>query len=92
MKLIYCYIGRFRNIINQEVCLSSEWDVHWVNGHLEIKRMEANEALEYLYGNNYMKNLYVVVGKTGSGKTNFLQVIGMDMLQDTNRHVLATNT
>ena len=41
--------------------------------------MNGNEALEYLYGNNYMKDLYVVVGKTGSGKTNFLQVIGMDM-------------
>lgn len=79
MKLIYCYIGKFRNIINQEVRFSSEWDVHWVNCHLEIERMEGNEALEYLYGNNYMKDLYVVVGKTGSGKTNFLQVIGMDM-------------
>ena len=41
--------------------------------------MEDNEALEYLYGNNYMRDLYVVVGKTGSGKTNFLQLIGMDM-------------
>ena len=59
--------------------MSSEWDVHWDNCHLEIRRMEDNEALEYLYGNNYMKDLYVVVGKTGSGKTNFLQVIGMDM-------------
>lgn len=78
MKLIYCYIGTFRNIVNQEVCLSSDWDVHYVKDRLDIKPKEANEALDYLYGNNYMKDLYVVVGKTGSGKTNFLQLIGQD--------------
>lgn len=79
MKLIYCYIGRFRNIINQEVCLSSDWDVHYNEGKLNIKQKTANEVLDYLYGNAYMKDLHVIVGKTGSGKTNFLQMLGMDM-------------
>jgi hypothetical protein len=79
MKLIYCYIGKFRNIVNQEVCLSSDWDVHYVDSRLIIKRKERNCALEYLYGNHYMKDLYIIVGKTGSGKTNFLQLLGMDI-------------
>lgn len=83
MKLIYCYIGKFRNIVNQEVCLTSDWDVHYVNGRLEILRKDANEALDYLYGKNYIKDLYVVVGKTGSGKTNFLQLIGQDSFSRT---------
>lgn len=78
MKLIYCYISKFRNIIDQEVCLSSDWDVHFRDGSLAIRQKEKNEALDYLYGNEYMKELYVIVGKTGSGKTNFLQLLGMD--------------
>lgn len=66
-----------------EVCLTSDWDVHYVNGRLEILRKDANEALDYLYGKNYIKDLYVVVGKTGSGKTNFLQLIGQDSFSRT---------
>lgn len=84
MKLIYCYIGKFRNIVGQEVCLSSEWDVRFRDGNLTIRRKEADETLDYLYGNDFMKDLYVIVGKTGSGKTNFLQLLGMD---DCSRYV-----
>lgn len=58
--------------------MSSDWNVHFRDGGLEIRPKEKNEALDYLYGNDYMKDLYVVVGKTGSGKTNFLQLLGMD--------------
>lgn len=58
--------------------MSSDWDVHFRDGSLAIRQKEKNEALDYLYGNDYMKDLFVIVGKTGSGKTNFLQLLGMD--------------
>ena len=34
--------------------------------------------MDYIYDNGFMSNLRIIVGKTGSGKTNFLQLIGMD--------------
>mgnify|MGYP006325884565 FL=1 len=36
--------------------------------------------MDYIYDNGFMGNLRIIVGKTGSGKTNFLQLIGMDWL------------
>lgn len=84
MKLIYCYIKKFRNIENQEVCLSDDWNVHYSEGHLVIQVKREDKAKKYLYGNGFMRDLHVVVGKTGSGKTNFLQLIGMDKYERLN--------
>lgn len=78
MKLIYCYIHHFRNIEKQEVSLSPVWDVHYDNGKLQIQPKEADPSLEYVFGDLRAHDLHVVVGKTGSGKTNFLQLLGMD--------------
>lgn len=36
--------------------------------------------MDYIYDNGFMSNLRIIVGKTGSGKTNFLHLIGMDWL------------
>ncbi len=81
MKLIYCYIESFRNIINQEVCLSDEYSVHFDGGDLFIHSNPKNVNMDYLYGNGFLRNLRIVVGKTGSGKTNFLQLLGMDYFE-----------
>lgn len=78
MKLIYCYIERFRNIENQEVSLSDEFDCHYHDSKLFIEKREKNPLMDYIYDNGFMSNLRIIVGKTGSGKTNFLQLIGMD--------------
>lgn len=37
MKLIYCYIERFRNIENQEVSLSDEFDCHYRDSKIFIE-------------------------------------------------------
>lgn len=78
MKLIYCYIERFRNIENQEVSLSDEFDCHYRDSKIFIEKREKNPLMDYIYDNGFMSNLRIIVGKTGSGKTNFLQLIGMD--------------
>ena len=78
MKLIYCYIAHFRNIENQEVSLSNEFECHYRDSKLLIEKLEKNPLMDYIYDNGFMSNLKIIVGKTGSGKTNFLQLIGMD--------------
>lgn len=77
MNLIYCYIKKFRNIIEQEVQFSDEWECHFEDGKLLIKSKVRSTASVYLYGNGCLRDCRVIVGKTGSGKTNLLQMIGM---------------
>lgn len=78
MKLIYCYIEHFRNIENQDVSLSDEFDCRYRDSKIFIEKREKNPLMDYIYDNGFMNNLRIIVGKTGSGKTNFLQLIGMD--------------
>lgn len=78
MKLIYCYIEHFRNIENQDVSLSDEFDCRYRDSKIFIEKREKNPLMDYIYDNGFMSNLRIIVGKTGSGKTNFLQLIGMD--------------
>ncbi len=78
MKLIYCYIEHFRNIENQDVSLSDEFDCRYRDSNIFIEKREKNPLMDYIYDNGFMSNLRIIVGKTGSGKTNFLQLIGMD--------------
>lgn len=74
MKLIYCYIAHFRNIENQEVSLSDEFVCHYRESKLLIEKQEKNPLMDYIYDNGFMSNIKIIVGKTGSGKTNFLQL------------------
>lgn len=78
MKLIYLYIQKFRNIERQDINLSDKFHVCLDGATLRIERKEPNAAMEYMYGNSFMRDLHVIVGKTGSGKTNLLHLIGMD--------------
>lgn len=78
MKLIYCYIEHFRNIENQDVSLSDEFDCRYRDSKIFIEKREKNPLMDYIYDNGFMSNLRIIVGKTGSGKTNFLQLIAMD--------------
>lgn len=78
MKLIYCYIEHFRNIENQDVSLSDEFDCRYRDSKIFIEKREKNPLMDYINDNGFMSNLRIIVGKTGSGKTNFLQLIGMD--------------
>lgn len=78
MQLIYCYIERFRNIQHQEVSLSDKFKCSYKDGRLLMEMSMDNSMASYIYENDFMRNLRIIVGKTGSGKTNFLQMIGMD--------------
>ena len=57
MKLIYIYIQRFRNIERQEINLSDKFSVNLDGSALRIVRKEPNAAMDYMYGNSFMRDL-----------------------------------
>ena len=69
MQLLYCYIRHFRNIENQEIHFSDKFSAHFDGRQLIINRIVPNQNIDYVYGDHFMQNLRVLVGKTGSGKT-----------------------
>lgn len=77
MILLYAYIQKFKNYINQEVVFDPSYQISFSDGLLSITYRGADAAKEMLRGNRKPDNLHLLVGKTGSGKTNLLQLIGM---------------
>ena len=80
MKLIYAYIKQFRNIFNQDVRFSDEFDVSYdfslsFPDALTIEKNEKPKPV--VFDNSRLNNVHIIVGKTGSGKTNILQLVGM---------------
>lgn len=78
MRLIYAYIGKFRNYSNQGINFVDDYTCSYENDILIIKRKPHDEIKNIIYGNSLLKDLVVIVGETGSGKTNLFQLIGMD--------------
>ena len=78
MKLIYAYVKQYRNIFNQEIAFSDDYHVHLSEGKLHIEKNEDNHAKQFLFGDTVLADLHIIIGRTGSGKTNLLQLIGMD--------------
>ena len=76
MELIYLYIERFGDFIcQQELVLSNNFDVSLKNKKLIVCKKENH--LKDFYGKK-IKNLTVLVGKNGSGKTTILDILGMN--------------
>ena len=86
MKLIYCYIRKFRNIIDQEIVFSSEYTVRLSDNGLLIDKMPTNEHSDLLYKNSKLRNVHIIAGKTGSGKTNILQLISIGAAERARLH------
>ncbi len=76
MKLIYCYIEEFRNIFDQEFNFSIDYECHFRDRRLSIRRRRLDLAEEMLL-DDFQKRMTLIVGKTGTGKSNILQLIGM---------------
>lgn len=82
MRLIYAHIRHFRNIENQEVFFSDDFDVQFdsvkkfPNG-LTIVPKEKQKGAQIIHNGSYLSNVHIFVGKTGAGKTNLFQMIGI---------------
>lgn len=78
MKLIYAYIRSYRNIHDEGISFSDDFDVAFDRGKLVIERTDRSEVKSFIYGDNHIRDLRLIIGPTGAGKTNILQLVGMD--------------
>ncbi|MBQ3284192.1 MAG: AAA family ATPase [Ruminococcus sp.] len=79
MKLIYCYIRDYKNIKDQSIIFCPDFKVEVKEGSLYIEQGAKKESEMVFFENRNLRNLHIIVGKTGSGKTNILNLIGMDL-------------
>ena len=70
--------------MNQEVHFAEDFLVRFGEGRLSIEQRRKDPALSLIYGDNALSDLHIIIGKTGSGKTNLLQLIGMDEYERNN--------
>lgn len=75
MILIYAYTEKYKNYERQEISFDSSYTVNFNDGVLKIT-YNGPSKYQDLYLGSKLDNLHIVVGKTGSGKTNLLQLIG----------------
>ncbi|MCW6106275.1 hypothetical protein, partial [Clostridium sporogenes] len=76
MELLYMYIKKFDDSIeNQEIIFTNNFDVTLTDGILKVRKKE--NKLSHLYQPN-IKNITVMNGKNGTGKSTILDILGMN--------------
>ncbi|PFB33642.1 hypothetical protein CN392_17895 [Bacillus cereus] len=73
LELLYVWIEKFRNLEKQSITLSNSFDINYINKVLTIKKRKSPLKL---FEHNII-NVTAVVGKNGSGKTNFLDALAL---------------
>ena len=76
MTLIYAYIQKYKNYAEQSILFNTEYNVQFQEGLLSFSYAGTSAARSLLRGERKEDHLHFLVGKTGSGKTNLLQLIG----------------
>lgn len=78
MVLIYCYIRKYKNFVQQEFNFHKDYRVSFSEDEetLSISRCEPDPIQKALFAEHYVEGLQLLVGKTGSGKTNLFQLLG----------------
>lgn len=76
MELLYMYVKKFGGFIKeQEIIFTNNFNVTLKDGNLKIEK--ANNYLSSIYSDN-IKNISLMIGKNGTGKTTILDILGMN--------------
>ncbi|RLA74012.1 MAG: hypothetical protein DRG11_06260 [Epsilonproteobacteria bacterium] len=70
MELIYLWVDKYKNIINQGFCFSPKFECSFDGSDLTIKQIE---NYKFKFADNI--NITAIVGENGSGKSNILETI-----------------
>lgn len=86
MELVYIYIEKYRNIKYQEMNLSSKYNFKFVqsekgNDKAKIEYEPRKAKIAENFWSNSIKNVSLLVGQNGTGKSNFLRCL-VEMLRE----------
>ena len=78
MELVYLWVEKYKNIIEQGFDFSPRFECKYKDGNLTIcdkekKESKDNEYLENFFGDKI--NVTAIVGENGSGKSNILEML-----------------
>lgn len=78
MVLIYCYIREYKNFVQQGFSFHKDYRVSFSEDEetLSISRCRPDPIQKALFAEHHVDGLQLLVGKTGSGKTNLFQLLG----------------
>lgn len=76
MELIYAYVHHYKNIQEQEFYFSSSFQVSYIDEKLYISH-QILPFHDILFTQNQISSIHLIIGKTGSGKSNLLSLIGL---------------
>lgn len=78
MVLIYSYIHQYKNFFRQEFNFHKDYKVRFSEAEetLDISYCGPDPIQKALFAEHHVDGLQLLVGKTGSGKTNLFQLLG----------------
>ena len=82
MRLIYAHVGNFRNLKDVELHFDGKWHCEFSDNELSFRLNERDAVKDAIFGQSILRDLTIIVGETGAGKTNLFQLIGMDYYRE----------
>lgn len=74
MELLYLWIDRYNNILNQGFNFSSEYNIHYDDAKKQISIAQLNKKKLQLFNESFL-NVTAIIGKNGSGKSSIFSAI-----------------
>ena len=75
MRLAYLYIDNFRNFTNEEFNFSRDFSIHYDRDTKSLSIFQNEFVLPEKFWGENIKDLFMIVGNNGAGKTGVMQFI-----------------
>jgi hypothetical protein len=92
MELLYLWIERYNNIINQEFLFSNEFDIKFDIESKKLDILKSNKTKLSIFNDSFL-NVTAIIGKNGSGKSSFFSILKevfIEKRENNKRYVLVT--